>query len=30
MNGEMDATTLTEPYITVAERAGCRIIVAAP
>jgi NitT/TauT family transport system substrate-binding protein len=30
MNGEMDATTLTEPYITVAERAGCRIVLAAP
>jgi NitT/TauT family transport system substrate-binding protein len=30
MNGEIDATTLTEPYITVAEKAGCRIIVLAP
>ncbi len=30
MNGEIDATTLTEPYITVAEKAGCRIVVAAP
>jgi NitT/TauT family transport system substrate-binding protein len=30
MNNELDATTLTEPYITVAERAGCRIILAAP
>ena len=30
MNGEIDATTLTEPYITVAEKAGCRMIVAAP
>ncbi|HLH25710.1 MAG TPA: ABC transporter substrate-binding protein [Chloroflexota bacterium] len=30
MNGEVDATTLTEPYITVAEKAGCRIILAAP
>jgi len=30
MNGEVDATTLTEPYISVAEKAGCRIIVAAP
>ena len=30
MNGEVDATTLTEPYITVAEKAGCRVIVAAP
>ena len=30
LDGEIDATTLTEPYITVAERKGCRIIVAAP
>ena len=30
MSGELDATTLTEPYITVAEKAGCRVIVAAP
>ena len=30
MNGEMDATTITEPYITVAEKAGCRLILAAP
>jgi NitT/TauT family transport system substrate-binding protein len=30
MNHELDATTLTEPYITVAERAGCRIIAEAP
>jgi NitT/TauT family transport system substrate-binding protein len=30
MNHEVDATTLTEPYITVAERAGCRIILEAP
>lgn len=30
MNHELDATTLTEPYITVAERAGCRIILEAP
>lgn len=30
MRGEVDATTLTEPYITVAEKAGCRVIVAAP
>jgi NitT/TauT family transport system substrate-binding protein len=30
MNRELDATTLTEPYITVAERAGCRVIVEAP
>lgn len=30
MKGEIDATTLTEPYITVAEKAGCRVIVMAP
>jgi NitT/TauT family transport system substrate-binding protein len=30
LNHEVDATTLTEPYITVAERAGCRIILEAP
>ncbi len=30
VNHEMAATTLTEPYITVAERAGCRILVEAP
>ena len=30
MNGEIDSTTLTEPYITVAEKAGCRVIVLAP
>lgn len=30
LNHEIDATTLTEPYITIAERKGCRIIVAAP
>lgn len=30
MNHEIDATTITEPYITVAEKLGCRIIVAAP
>ena len=29
LSGEIDATTLTEPYITVAEKAGCRIIAAA-
>ena len=29
MKGEIDATTLTEPYITVAERAGCRVMVVA-
>src|SRR5215217_1215109 len=26
MRGEIDATTLTEPYITLAEKKGCRII----
>lgn len=26
MNGELDATTVVEPYITVAEKAGCGII----
>src|SRR2546428_656945 len=30
MNHELEATTLTEPYITVAEKAGCRIICEAP
>jgi len=30
LNHEVDATTLTEPYITVAERAGCRVILEAP
>lgn len=30
MRHELDATTLTEPYITVAEKAGCRIILEAP
>jgi NitT/TauT family transport system substrate-binding protein len=29
MNGDVDATTLTEPYITLAEKAGCRVICAA-
>ncbi len=29
MSGEIDATMLTEPYITVAEKAGCRIVAAA-
>lgn len=29
MKGEIDATTLTEPYITVAEKAGCRMVAAA-
>ncbi len=30
LNNEMDATTITEPYITVAERKGCRIVLEAP
>ena len=30
MNGEIDAVTLTEPYISVAEKAGCRVILLAP
>ena len=30
MTNELEATTLTEPYITVAEQAGCRIILEAP
>jgi NitT/TauT family transport system substrate-binding protein len=30
LDGEIDATTLTEPYITIAEKKGCRMIVAAP
>ncbi len=30
LNNEVDATTITEPYITVAERKGCRILVEAP
>ncbi len=30
MKGEIDATTLTEPYITVAEKMGCRVMVMAP
>ncbi|HLH22028.1 MAG TPA: ABC transporter substrate-binding protein [Chloroflexota bacterium] len=29
MNRELDATVLTEPHITVAERAGCRVILEA-
>lgn len=27
MNGEVDATTLTEPYLTLAEKQGCRIVI---
>lgn len=30
LNNEVDATTITEPYTTVAERKGCRILVEAP
>jgi NitT/TauT family transport system substrate-binding protein len=29
MQGEIEATTLTEPYITLAEKKGCRVICAA-
>jgi len=29
MNGEIDATTLTEPYISLAEKKGCRLIISA-
>jgi hypothetical protein len=29
MKGEVEATTLTEPYITLAEKNGCRIICSA-
>jgi len=29
MKGEIEATTLTEPYITLAEKRGCRVICAA-
>ena len=29
MKGELDATTLTEPYITLAEKKGCRVICSA-
>lgn len=28
--GEVDATTLTEPYITLAEKEGCRVVALAP
>ena len=30
LNGEIDATTVTEPYITLAEKEGCRIVLLAP
>ncbi|MGZ3287327.1 MAG: ABC transporter substrate-binding protein, partial [Xanthobacteraceae bacterium] len=29
MRGEIDATTLTEPYVTLAEKKGCRIVCSA-
>jgi len=29
MKGEIESTTLTEPYLTLAEKKGCRIVVAA-
>jgi len=29
MRGELDATTLTEPHVTLAEKKGCRIICSA-
>lgn len=29
MNGELEATTLTEPYISLAEKKGCRVICSA-
>ena len=29
MNGEIEATPLTEPYLTLAEKKGCRIVVSA-
>jgi NitT/TauT family transport system substrate-binding protein len=29
MNGDVEATTLTEPYITLAEKRGCRLIASA-
>ena len=29
MSGEIEATTLTEPYITLAEKKGCRVLTAA-
>src|SRR5712691_9358514 len=30
LNGEIDATTVVEPYITLAEKEGCRVILLAP
>ena len=29
MNGTIDATTLTEPYLSLAEKKGCRLVIAA-
>jgi ABC-type nitrate/sulfonate/bicarbonate transport system substrate-binding protein len=29
MNGEVEATTLTEPYVSLAEKKGCRLLVSA-
>jgi hypothetical protein len=29
MKGDIDATTLTEPYVTLAEKKGCRIVCSA-
>jgi NitT/TauT family transport system substrate-binding protein len=29
MNGEVEATTLTEPYASLAEKKGCRIVISA-
>ena len=29
MNGTVDATTLTEPYLSLAEKKGCRLVIAA-
>ena len=29
MNGEIEATTLTEPYVTLAEKKGCRLVCSA-
>ena len=29
MNGEIEATTLTEPYVSLAEKKGCRLVISA-
>jgi hypothetical protein len=29
MRGEIEATTLTEPYISLAEKKGCRLVISA-